>query len=286
VQQLFDIRGSCDKLEREPDGWAGAESVANEQAWVKRERGAGHRARTLGLWLSVVCAVGACRSRDAASEDTPPASAGTAPAHPAGALPELELRDETPNLLLTWVDEAGEFHVTEKILDVPEAGKPRVRVVLTDREVGTGALVYVANLSAKQADGSYPVDVWPRNRWDEHGAERRKQRMETFAQTADQNAAGGRAATAPLSAVIYGADWCKPCHDAEKLLHSLGVPVTMKNIESNRAAADEMRQKLERANRGGASIPVIDLAGELMVGFNPVVLRQKVERLRGRLTSP
>src|SRR5690606_10958469 len=143
------------------------------------------------------------------------------------SLPPLELRDDTENLLLTWIDEAGDFHVVQTIAEVPEAQRQNVRVVLATREDGTGQLVYVADLRTKQPDGTYAVRSMPRAEWNELGADRRKVRMEALAPSAAS--AGHRTtdnAPAPtsadgavrVSAIIYGAAWCKPCHDAEALL--------------------------------------------------------------------
>jgi glutaredoxin len=79
---------------------------------------------------------------------------------------------------------------------------------------------------------------------------------------------------------VYGADWCKPCHDAERYLKSLGVAVTKKNIEESRAAQAEMQEKLARSNRAGSSIPVIDVMGKIFIGYSPQSLRQAVEAAR------
>ena len=77
-----------------------------------------------------------------------------------------------------------------------------------------------------------------------------------------------------MVAIIYGADWCKPCHDAERYLKQRGATVIKKNIDENEVAAEEMKKKLERAGRGGASIPVIDIMGQIQVGFSPAALEQ------------
>jgi hypothetical protein len=66
-------------------------------------------------------------------------------------LPPLEVKADTPNLLLTWIDDKGDFHVAQKPADVPTEGRGTVRVVVTNREEGTGALVYVANLDETTA---------------------------------------------------------------------------------------------------------------------------------------
>ncbi|MDQ2646304.1 MAG: NrdH-redoxin, partial [Myxococcota bacterium] len=83
-----------------------------------------------------------------------------------------------------------------------------------------------------------------------------------------------------VQAVIYGAAWCKPCHDAERYLKQRGVNVVKKDIEENEAAAAEMRRKLERAGLGGASIPVIDIMGRVMQGFSTAALDRAIEAAR------
>jgi glutaredoxin len=190
--------------------------------------------------------------------------------------------------LLTWIDDQGEFHVVEKPADVPEAARSKVRVVVTTKSDGTGRLVYVADLTNKNTDGTYAVATMTRAAWNELGAERRKVRLEALLERrAEQEAAPKD--TAPLlegkaEAIIYGADWCKPCHQAESYLESLGVRVTKKDIEKSPAARSEMEQKLSRAGQAGASIPVIDVMGQLFVGFNKGVLRRAVERSLSRKT--
>lgn len=212
------------------------------------------------------------------------------------ALPALTLTDETPNLLLTWIGDDGDFHVVEKIADVPADRRAQVRVVITDKAMGTGQTVYVADLGTKRGDGSYAVTTLPRSEWEKLGADRRKTRMEALApgqasgqppgSSPDAAAAGGAAGAAEgapagtVTAIIYGADWCKPCHDAERYLKSLGVAVTKKDIEESRAAQAEMREKLQRVNRMGASIPVIDIMGKIFIGYSPGPLKQAVDAAR------
>ena len=58
-------------------------------------------------------------------------------------LPPLELRDDTSDLLLTWVDDKGDFHVSMKVADVPAKNREQVRVVVSTKKEGTGRLFYV-----------------------------------------------------------------------------------------------------------------------------------------------
>jgi glutaredoxin len=243
-------------------------------------------------WLGLVGALAlsgvACKKP---SEDKPNDS-GTAPK--AAQLPPLEVKADTPNLLLTWIDDKGDFHVAQKPTDVPTEGRSTVRVVVTNREEGTGNLVYVANLDETTATGAYRLKTMPRTEWEELGASKRKARLEALAPSAlpsnqppgpaaapdGKLDSSGKAPATGVVAIIYGADWCKPCHDAERYLKQRGATVIKKNIEDNEVAADEMRKKLQRVGRGGASIPVIDIMGQIQVGFSPAALEQALASAR------
>jgi len=154
--------------------------------------------------------------------------------------------------------------------------------------------VYVADLSRKNPDGTYPVKVISRSAWDEKGASRRKARREALAppsQSAPPGASGSGAPAASAAiptgkvvAIIYGADWCKPCHDAARYLKQRGVLVVEKNVEEDAAAQQEMRKKLERAKLPGASIPVIDVMGQVLVGFSPRALERAIEQAQNAQT--
>jgi glutaredoxin len=239
--------------------------------------------------LSAFVLVAGCKKP---SSDKPDDN-GTTPK--AAELPPLEVKADTPNLLLTWIDDKGDFHVVQKPADVPTEGRKTVRVVVTSREEGTGKLVYVANLDETTATGAYRLKTMPRADWEELGASKRKARLEALAPSAlpsapapagsdkpgDKRAGpGDKAPASGVVAIVYGADWCKPCHDAERYLKQRGATVIKKDIEKNEVAADEMQKKLEKVGRGGASIPVIDVMGRIMVGFSPAALEQAIEAAR------
>jgi glutaredoxin len=242
-------------------------------------------ARLAGLFLCAAVAFAACKRHDDAS-GTKPASA----APKSSALPELSVKADTPNLLLTWIDDKGDFHVVQKPADVPPEGRKSVRIVQADKEAGTGDLVYVANLDETAPDGSYRTQTLTRAQWDELGASRRKARLEALAPSAAPptaaSVAGGSNAKTPagsgkIVAIIYGANWCKPCHMAADYLQAHGVTVIHKDIEESEAAQAEMNQKLARAGRGGASIPVIDIMGQILVGYSASALDQAIRTAQG-----
>ncbi|MBN2191782.1 MAG: NrdH-redoxin [Polyangiaceae bacterium] len=205
--------------------------------------------------------------------DDPQDTSASTPA--ANELEPFVLRDDTPALLLTWVDSQGEFHVAQRIADVPIEGRREVRVVQTTREAGTGDLVYVADLAQKRADGTYHVATRTRAQWDEIGASRRQARMEALAPSAAPTV-GPSASAAPSSAlvvVVYGANWCKACKDAERYLKQRGAKVEHRDIERDALARAELDRKLKASNLPAtAQIPIIDVGGRLLVGFSPSAL--------------
>jgi glutaredoxin len=244
-----------------------------------------------GLVALVLACTMACSKADRASTNAVDNSPATVAASPAVA--PIELTDETADVILTWIDDEGDFHVVENIAEVPEANRAQVRVVITTLDPGSAQTVYVADLRTKDAQGRYPVVTMDRLQWNELGADKRKVRMEALAPKAKAqepetgNDGPGSAGDTPpgdgrVRAVVYGADWCKPCHDAEALLKTLGADVVKKDIEESRAAQAEMQQKLAKAGRSGASIPVIDVNGQLFVGFEPRSLTAAVEQARKR----
>jgi glutaredoxin len=237
----------------------------------------------LMVLLFVALACFSCRSSEK-PDGTKPASA----APRSNELPPLSVKADSPNLLLTWIDSQGDFHVVQRPAEVPPDARKQVRIVVTDREAGTGELVYVGNLNETAPDGSYRVKTYTRAQWDELGASRRKARLEALAPSvvppsvptgsSAPGAPGGPKATpSKVVAVIYGADWCKPCHQAADYLKGRGVTVIEKNIEESESAQAEMRQKLERAGRGGASIPVIDVMGQILIGYSPSSLDRAIQ---------
>ena len=242
-----------------------------------------------GLLVLALCLVVFGCKHPADPNDPKPVSAEPK----AASLPPLTVKADSPNLLLTWIDDKGDFHVVQKPADVPVEGHKNVRVVQADKEAGTGDLVYVANLDETAPDGSYRLKTLTRAQWDELGASRRKARLEALAPSAAPppaaSVAGGSPGKQPgpgpgaskIVAIIYGADWCKPCHAAESYLKGHGVTVIHKDIEESEAAQAEMHQKLARAGRGGASIPVIDIMGQILVGYSPAALDQAIRTAEG-----
>jgi glutaredoxin len=204
--------------------------------------------------------------------------------HVKSALPALTLTDDTPELLLTWLDKSGDPHEATKPADVPMEGRDQVRVVVATREDGTRDVFYVANLTVKSPDATYPVATMPRAEWESMLAKRREALLAARAPApADpqppqpgSGESGSPAPQGPMAVVVYGAAWCEACHQAVAHLRQRRIPVIEKDIEKDPGAEAEMRAKLARAGIRTGSIPIIDVKGKILVGYEPHALDQAV----------
>jgi len=63
--------------------------------------------------------------------------------------------------------------------------------------------------------------------------------------------------------VIYGAEWCAFCHEAMRYLDKLGVKYIYKNVDHS---LEDARAAVQKSGQTG--IPVLDVAGTIIVGFD------------------
>jgi len=208
----------------------------------------------------------------------------------------IVVKDSSEGLLLTWIDEKGDFHVEQKPADVPLAGRDAVRVVDPNKDEGThDDKIFVADLRIAKPDGTYPVKTMTRADFDAMALSRRQKHGLTLASAFDAAALpqGGpdisNTSSAPVAPVdpnaqapviIYGAEWCGACHEAARYLRSKNIPYVEKDIEKDGSAAREMQRKLAKNGLRGGSIPVIDVHGKVMVGFNA----QEIDDALGKAT--
>ncbi len=63
--------------------------------------------------------------------------------------------------------------------------------------------------------------------------------------------------------IIYGAEWCGPCHMTKHYLDDKGIAYTYVNVDNDPAGG------LEAINKSGQrAIPVIDVGGDIIIGFD------------------
>ncbi|OIO80688.1 NrdH-redoxin [Candidatus Pacearchaeota archaeon CG1_02_32_132] len=71
-----------------------------------------------------------------------------------------------------------------------------------------------------------------------------------------------------MKIIIYGTDSCPWCHKAREFMKEHKVKFTDKNVGEDQKAAQEMIKK-----SGQQGVPVIDVNGEIIVGFDEDKLR-------------
>lgn len=183
---------------------------------------------------------------------------------PATSVDDVEVTKDTQGVLFTWVDGDGQFHITEKAEEVPASFRSVVRIVVEGKAPGTADQVFVADLTQMQA--KFPVTAMPRKQWEDLGRAAREKRIAELRPKEEPQPPSPF--DLGVDAIVYGAEWCKPCHLAEDYLKKKGARVVKKDIEEDLQAAAEMKQKLQAAGLSGSSIPVLDVGGTILRGFS------------------
>jgi len=237
----------------------------------RRARGAAWALFLALAVLGAIAALAACHRKGKADEGARADDAIT-----------IVVKDSSEGLLLTWIDDKGDFHVEQKVADVPLAGRDTVRVVDPSKDEGThGDRIIVADLRTPLPDGTYRLTAMTRGEFDAVALERRKAHAPTLATVDGDGSAPSPGASAAGIApadpgagnrppvIIYGAEWCGPCHQAQAYLRSRGIPFVEKDVDNDKDAQREMQAKLRSAGLRAGSIPVMDVRGKILVGFNP-----------------
>lgn len=74
-----------------------------------------------------------------------------------------------------------------------------------------------------------------------------------------------------MKVIIYGTDSCQWCHKAREFMKEHKIKFADKNVGEDRKAATEMIKK-----SGQQGVPVIDIDGEIVFGFDEEKLRSLI----------
>jgi len=165
-------------------------------------------------------------------------------------------------MLFTYARPDGSFETVDQLDKVPEEQRGWVRVVdlrIKPTRRMDHELVYVADLREPRKDGTYPYVVAPRTTFEASAVNR-------GAGQATANAAG-------TQVVLYSTKWCPACRAARDYMTRNKIPFVEKDIEQDRAAAAELLQKARAAGISASGVPVLEVNGKLMQGFDPDGLR-------------
>jgi glutaredoxin len=220
----------------------------------------------------------------------------------ADELPPLSFRADQEGLLLTWIDGGGQTHLEESLPAIPEVHRELVRVVFEGEARGTGDPIYVADVRAPEADGSFTARSMARREWEAEIDRRRRESPEaarteerprdrpTARPAPEGTAAAPRASSSAgpkepppfgaITAIVYGADWCGPCKKAKAHLAKRGVVVDYRDIDRDPAARNAMHRLLGPRGRSDAPIPVIELGGRVLIGFSASAIDDAIAAAR------
>jgi glutaredoxin len=188
----------------------------------------------------------------------------------ASALPVIKVT-KASKLLLTYYA-GGKFVSATDIEKVPQGSRGWVRVVDLALKAGQRKdleLVYVADLRKPNDKGAYPYVVMSRPAFESSAQGR--------ATAGATDPKGKTSATKSGAVVLYSTSWCPACKSARRYLSEKGIPFVEKDIEKDSAAAAELMSKAQAAGISTSGVPVLDVNGTLMQGFDA----QRLEALIG-----
>ena len=221
----------------------------------------GFRAYTVLMFLVLV---GGCKK--GASPPQPPAA--------RAELPPAEVSKDSA-LFFTYVEPNGTFATTDKAEKVPEVARQLVRIMGRDKGAPhrrNNLNVEVIDLRELLAKGTTRPRVILREAF-ETGALAQLPPGDSCSLVGPhgsplaEEAGTGSSGEAPI-VILYGTRWCATAKAARQYLVSNRIPFISKDIENDPAAARELQQKASRFGIASNRVPVLDVRGRLLVGYD------------------
>ncbi|MEE9382203.1 MAG: glutaredoxin family protein [Nannocystaceae bacterium] len=218
------------------------------------------------LATAVLCFVACGEARPPRAESAPL----TAHSARSAGSEAVFLDPRSDAFVISYAGDRGVFTDTNKLDDVQEEARGLVRVVLLSGPKAPAGQVWVTNLRRPDPDGRYRIETVPRSLFEElalgQGRRSSFQLPNTLEPPEEAPPTGG--------VIVYKTDWCGVCKQLTRYLDRKGVAYVAKDIEKDQQAAAELQAKARAKGFPLGSVPVIDVGGELMVGFDRGRLEQ------------
>lgn len=175
------------------------------------------------------------------------------------------VRDDSEQLVFSWFDPERGHTTGTRVADVPKGCRQDVVVAdlsRTPEERQSSRYVMIANLDERRPDGSYSVVVQSRYRF------------------ADSDLSDLGPIAENKGVIVYSTTWCGPCKQLKKWLTAEGVPFTSKDVENDPGAGAEVAAKLKKAGMQTGGVPVTDVAGTIIKGFDRRAIEQALQAVR------
>ncbi len=182
-------------------------------------------------------------------------------------LPEVRVTSDGGPYLFSYYGEDGKIHDASEVDKIPASARRQVLVRDLGRapsELQTDRYLYLADLSHPMGDEGFATSVVSRYQFDAQDDPHLALPGDALDETSD----GG----SERRVIVYGTSWCGACKAAREFLHSHHIPYIEKDIEKDQAAESELARKAKRAGLKLGGVPVIDVAGQLTMGYDPGTL--------------
>ncbi len=186
-----------------------------------------------------------------------------APAAPsAEAVTLSEVTAARTDLMFRYQAEAGQWAQATRIDEIPAAARAAVVVVDLARspaERAAGQVAQVFDLRTPDATGRYPGRLVPRDTLEQALSAQLAEQLKARQQTA---------------LTMYSASWCGVCRKARAFMDKAGIAYIEKDIEKDPTAARELADKAQAAGVQTNGVPVFDVGGRIISGFDPQTLQR------------
>lgn len=211
----------------------------------------------------------------ACQPERPPAPR-VAPPQTEGSQEAVFFEPKESGVVLTYAGERGAFTDGQKLEQVPEASRGMVRVTIVGGVDPPPGQVWVANLRSPEPDGRYRLSTVPRSLFEELALGQGLSSHYDLPDGLEPPAQVDR--TQQGEVIVYKTAWCGVCKKLEAYLEREHISYQAKDVEKDPQAAAELQAKAAEHGVQTGSVPVIDIGGELIVGFD----RARIEKLLAR----
>ena len=225
------------------------------------------------ILIYLVC--GCTTSSTPPDENQPPPMTAADSKQPSEAAPDaITVTLSSPNLLFRFLKD-GKMNIATSIDEVPD--DQRHAVYVDDLDVSPTArksTLYLHRFDFSVIDKTKTYAGTPVLRADVERLIRAQRPKPTPKKQAE-----GPSAKAVQSAkvVLYSTAWCGYCKKARKFLTERKVPFVEKDIEKSPAANQEMKSKAAKAGVRIGGVPVLDVNGRIIPGFDANAILQALD---------